>query len=237
MKPGATAQPDASSSTIAAQVRTDLADHTVGDRDVGQPAGRAAPVDDRSAADDDVSRHRSSLSIDHELQRLPSGSRTYTLDAGAGDRLARSTGPSTISAPAWSSSACSAAGEPSHTKQRSPHGGCAAGARSVNPALPERGPVEVDHLVADVDRHHARVLRDVAIRARGRTPASRRCPASGARHGRSRGSRRRVQDSSAKPYNRAQLVAVILRRSAAGRVPNASSIARSELGNVLSVCG
>ena len=45
MKPGATAQPDASSSRVAAQVRADLADHAVGDRDVGDATGRAAAVE------------------------------------------------------------------------------------------------------------------------------------------------------------------------------------------------
>ena len=62
MKPGATAQPDASSSRSPAQVRPDLADHAVGDRHVGDPARRAAPVEDRAAADDDVSRHPDLLS-------------------------------------------------------------------------------------------------------------------------------------------------------------------------------
>ena len=61
MKPGVTAQPDASSSRVALQVRTDLADHAVGDRDIGRAAGRAAAVEDRPAADDDVSRHRRSF--------------------------------------------------------------------------------------------------------------------------------------------------------------------------------
>ena len=102
MKPGATAQPDASSSTRTLQVRADLADHPAGDRDVGVAAGHSAPVEDRAPADDELSRH---------------------------------------------------------------------------------------------------------------------------------------QDPRAKPYRRAQFVAVILRRSASGSVPSDSSIACRELGNVLSVCG
>ena len=44
---------------LAAQVRADLADHAVRDRDVGDAAGRAGAVEDGSAADDEVSRHRS----------------------------------------------------------------------------------------------------------------------------------------------------------------------------------
>ena len=49
---------------LAAQVGPDLADHTVGDRDVGDATGRAASVEDRTAADDDVSRHRIVVSPD-----------------------------------------------------------------------------------------------------------------------------------------------------------------------------
>ena len=48
MKPGVTAQPDASSSRSPREVRPDLADHAVGDRDVGDAAGRAAAVEDGS---------------------------------------------------------------------------------------------------------------------------------------------------------------------------------------------
>ncbi len=75
MKPGATAQPDASSSRAPRRLGTDLADHAVRDRDVGHPTGRAAPVEDGSAADDDVSRHRSfpSCVIDHELEQIAVG--------------------------------------------------------------------------------------------------------------------------------------------------------------------
>ena len=41
---------------LAAQVRSDLADHAVRDRHVGRLARRAGAVEDRSAADDEVSR-------------------------------------------------------------------------------------------------------------------------------------------------------------------------------------
>ena len=71
MNPGVTTQPDASSSRVAAQVGADLADHTVGDRDVGDPARRAAAVDDGAAADDEVSASRVSLQV-HEVARAGS---------------------------------------------------------------------------------------------------------------------------------------------------------------------
>ena len=57
MKPGVTAQPDASSSRSPLRFGTDLGDHAVGDRDVGDATGRAAAVEDGSPLDDDVSRH------------------------------------------------------------------------------------------------------------------------------------------------------------------------------------
>ncbi len=47
----------------------------------------------------------------------------------------RAAGPSTTAAPVRSSAAFNAAAVPSHTKHRSPHGGLAAGARSVNDAF------------------------------------------------------------------------------------------------------
>ena len=46
-----------------------------------------------------------------------------------------------------------------------------------------------------------------------------------------------TQRASSKPYSRAQLVAVTLRRSSAESAPSAFSIALCELGKVLSVCG
>ena len=42
---------------LAAQLRPDLADHAVGDRHVGDAAGRAAAVEDRSAANHEFRRH------------------------------------------------------------------------------------------------------------------------------------------------------------------------------------
>ena len=63
MKPGATTHPDASSSRVALQVRSDLGDHAARDRDVGDAARAPAPVDDRAPANDDVSRHPDLLSI------------------------------------------------------------------------------------------------------------------------------------------------------------------------------
>ena len=163
-------------------------------------------------------------------RRFPSGSRTYTLDASARRPPSRATGPSrSIAAPASSSSACSDSGDPSHTKQRSPHGGRAFGrAQREALALPRRGTMEVDHLVADVDRHHVRMLGDVeperAVERDHRVGVLHRQrhvvePATAHGH-----------DSYGKPYSRAQLVAVILRRSAAGSVPSVSSIASASSG-------
>ena len=50
MNPGATAQPDASSSRSPRRFGADLDDHAVGDRDVGDAPGRAAAVEDGSSA-------------------------------------------------------------------------------------------------------------------------------------------------------------------------------------------
>ena len=58
MKPGVDRAARRVQLALAPQVRADLADHAVGDRDVGDATGRAAAVEDRSAADDDVSWHR-----------------------------------------------------------------------------------------------------------------------------------------------------------------------------------
>ena len=113
---------------------------------------------------------------DHELQQVPVGiARVHARSPSHGGRRRARPGLPRSSAPAPSSSACSADDDPSHTKHRSPHGGCAAGARNEKPALPERGTVEVDHLVAHVDRHDGRLLGDRRTRVRGRTRASRRC--------------------------------------------------------------
>ena len=95
--------------------------------------------------------------------RLPSGSRTYTLDASAaGDRRRARPGPLRSRRPRRRAARAARPAVPSQTKQRSPHGGRAFGARSVKLSrCHSRGPVEVDHLVADVHRHDVRVLGDV----------------------------------------------------------------------------
>ena len=133
MKPGVTAQPDGVELALAVEVRADLDDDAVGDRDVGDAPGRAAAVEDGSPPDDDVSRHLQSLSrIDHELEEVPVGiAHVHTRRVRVPPALAGQPGLRSIAAPASASSACSASGVPSHTKQRSPHGGRALGARSV----------------------------------------------------------------------------------------------------------
>ncbi len=71
-------------------------------------------------------------------RRFPSGSRMYTLDPSALRPPWRGTGPSTMAVLAPSSQALRAAAVPSHTKQKSPQGGFAAGARSENVASCQR---------------------------------------------------------------------------------------------------
>jgi len=94
--------------------------------------------------------------------RFPSGSRTYTLDAAFRLPPWRTPGPSMILAVARSSIAFSAAGVPSQTKHRSPHGGLAAGARNFESlVLPVGGTMEIDHLIADIHRAGGGTLRHV----------------------------------------------------------------------------
>ena len=64
-------------------------------------------------------------------RRLPSGSRTYTLEPVFLRPPCRSTGPSTGFTPAPSNIALSDSGVPPHTKHKSPQGGFAAGALNV----------------------------------------------------------------------------------------------------------
>ena len=137
MKPGATAQPDASSSRSPRRFGPISRIDAVGDRDVGDATGRAAAVEDRSAADDDVSRHLSSLSrIDHELEQVAVGvAHVHARRVGAGGRPARATGPSTISAPASSSSACQRLRRCRPTRSRGRRTAASrSGARSVKPS-------------------------------------------------------------------------------------------------------
>ena len=57
MKPGATAQPDASNSSVPSRSGPISSIDVPGDRHVGEPAGRAGAVEDRPPADHYVSRH------------------------------------------------------------------------------------------------------------------------------------------------------------------------------------
>ena len=119
--------------------------------------------------------------------RLPSGSRTYTLEAGTWRPPRRSTGPSMMVAAAPSSSTSNDSADPSHTRQMSPHGGSAAGARSVKSrTAPHLGAMEVDHLGAEMDLDQVGGLRDREAERAVEARHGFGCPASGVRCGRNR---------------------------------------------------
>src|SRR3954471_614749 len=159
MKPGATAQPDASSSTSP---RRFGAISLITRSAIATSATRpGAPVPSNT-----VPPRRTRMSaigvslIDHELQQVPVGiahvhaRRRRAATALSLDRALDDLGTRLVEQRAQ------------RGRRPIPHQAEIAarwwgrGSAQREAALPEVGPMEVDHLVADVDRDHARPLRD-----------------------------------------------------------------------------